>query len=167
MSVEVLDFPEQRAVLQDFLSEMQHCIPVEWDTRIKELLRKQWELAASPDVWQEWRPDNWDGIRMTWVGQVVEDVLDRGEEWLKERVDNETFDHCWKTPQNMDTVVAVSGLCRILLTSLIKADFIHPRLKAFWFAMTTDYREVELPHEGVCVIKDLNNKDCDINICGE
>lgn len=63
-------------------------------------------------------------------------------------MDREDFRHPEKSPQRIDETVQVSGLSRILLTTLLKCRFIPFVYKCFLFSLAYSTREAEFPHEG-------------------
>ena len=62
------------------------------------------------------------------------------------QADAEDLGHPLKTRPRMEEVRRVSGLARILFTSTVRLDWIHPLCKAYWYTLSQAEREDEYPH---------------------
>ena len=71
---------------------------------------------------------------------------------MKERCDSECSAHPLKTPERVEQILAISGLSRILLNSVVNLEFVPIEYKAFVFATSAEFREGELPHEAIVSI---------------
>ena len=66
-----------------------------------------------------------------------------GNEWMIDQADSESFDHPLKTVVRMAEVATVSALARILFTSTVRLEWIHPLCKAYWYALAQAENEDE------------------------
>ena len=68
------------------------------------------------------------------------------------QADSEGFDHPLKTIARMEEVSRVSGLARILFTSTVRLEWVHPLCKAYWYALSRAEGEDEYPHSAETAI---------------
>ena len=55
--------------------------------------------------------------------------------WLMEQNEAENFDHPLKTGVRMAEICSVSALARGIFTSTVTLQWVHPRIKAYWYAL--------------------------------
>jgi len=137
---------------QDFLSEVVHFSSPNYRKVIRRVIWTQRQLYNGDHIF-EWVPTFELALGGTWIMQVVSNILDNGgEQWLIEQANNESFEHELKTDDRMLEVSSLSGLARILFTSVVKLRWVHPTLKAYLYALAWVECEREYPHRSEVTI---------------
>ena len=72
--------------------------------------------------------------------------------WLNDHNDKEDFRHRAKTPDRMAEIASISGLARIMFTSVVNKDWVHPVLKAYWYVLAWEELPREEPHQEAIVL---------------
>ena len=141
------------AQLLDFCNEVHEfgIVPEEGVAACDEMVAQQKRLYQDVAAWRTWQPDSFEMIKGTWLEELIEEVLSDGpraaQEFFVNRSDEENYGHPLKTEARMELVVSVSGLARVLFTSLVRFPWIHVAYKALLFALAASEREAEYPHE--------------------
>ena len=73
----------------------------------------------------------------TWIMTLVRDISQRDDchEWLEDKESNDDFTHELKTADRMADLEEISGYARIMFSSTVGKSWIHPVMKAYWFAL--------------------------------
>ena len=139
--------PKMRAELRDLREEIPRCIPEEYRENCLRMILNQKRLFEGGASWQNWTPSFTDHLHGTWIATAVSSIVEQGgNEWMINQADSEDLDHPLKTRARMAEVIRVSGLARILFTSTVRLDWIHPLCKAYWYTLSQAEREGEYPH---------------------
>ena len=105
--------------------------------------RVLYEMDAT---WAEHIPASLVALENTWIMTLVRDVSQRDNchQWLEEKESNDDFTHELKTLDRMAELEEISGYARIMFSSTVGKAWIHPVIKAYWFALawTPGYREI-------------------------
>ena len=88
-------------------------------------------------TWEEHTPASLVALENTWIMTLVREVSQRNNchEWLEAKESDDDFTHPLKTPERMAEVAEVSGYARIMFTSTVTKNWIHPVIKSYWFAL--------------------------------
>ena len=78
--------------------------------------------------------------------EVITDVVEKGPEWMIHKAANEDFSHHSKSAEDMAALAPISGLARILFTSVAKLTWFNTVYKAFLFALAHPEDPREFPH---------------------
>ena len=139
--------PKMQAELRDLRREIPRCIPEEHRENCLRMILNQKRLFEGGASWENWTPSFTDNLHGTWVATTVSSIVEQGgNEWMINQADSEDLDHPLKTRARMEEVIRVSGLARILFTSTVRLDWIHPLCKAYWYTLSQAEREGEYPH---------------------
>ena len=145
--------PKMRAELEDLRNEIPRCIPEEYREECLRTILNQKRLFEGGASWENWTPSFANHLHGTWVVTAVSSIVEEGgNEWMIDKADSESFDHPLKTVARMEEVSRVSGLARILFTSTVRLEWIHPLCKAYWYALSRAESEDEYPHSAETVI---------------
>ena len=105
--------------------------------------RVLYEMDAT---WAEHIPASLVALENTWIMTLVRDISQRDNchQWLEEKESNDDFTHELKTVGRMAELEEISGYARIMFSSTVGKAWIHPVIKAYWFALawTPGYREI-------------------------
>ena len=97
--------------------------------------------------WAEHTPSGLSAIRHTWIMELVRSITQRDdcEEWLEDKESREDYTHRMKTEDRMAELAPVSGYARIMFTSTVNKKWVHPAMKAYWFALSWAPHVREVP----------------------
>ena len=151
-----------RAELEDLRNEMLLCIPDEQHQQeFEQIILNQVRLFTSNSPWEDWTFSFANRLRDSWVLTVVSSIMEvGGNEWMIEQANSESFDHPLKTVVRMAEVNTVSALARIVFTSTVNLEWVHPRIKAYWYALAQSpsedvYLDCEICGNPQCENRDL------------
>ena len=104
-------------------------------------------LYQLDDYWAEHMPSGLSAIRHTWIMDLVQSIIQRDdcEEWLGDKKSREDYTHWMKTEDRMAELAPVSGYARIMFTSTVNKKWVHPAMKAYWFALSWAPHVREVP----------------------
>ena len=104
-------------------------------------------LYQLDSCWAEHTPLGLSAIRHTWIMELVQSIVQHedGEEWLADRKSREDYTHPMKTEDRMAELAPVSGYARIMFTSTVNKKWVHPQMKAYWFALSWAPHVREVP----------------------
>ena len=153
-----------QAQLQDLQNEIPLFIPDEDHQQdFQRIILNQVRLFRSNSPWGDWTFSFENNFRDSWIMTVVESIMECGmndvecaNRWLMEQNEAETFDHPLKTVVRMAEIRAVSALARGLFTSTVTLPWVHPRIKAFWYALAQSPSEDALLDCEMC-----GNPECE------
>ena len=108
---------------------------------------------ADPN-WIERTPACFATLEHTWLMTMVTEIARRedSDRWLNCQYERENFQHPQKTPARMEEIASISGLARIMFTSTVNKQWISPSVKAYWYALAWEPRDLELPHQESTVL---------------
>ena len=88
-------------------------------------------------TWADNIPASLAALENTWIMTLVRDVSQRDNchQWLEEKESNDDFTHELKTLGRMAELEEISGYARIMFSSTVGKAWIHPVIKAYWFAL--------------------------------
>ena len=105
-------------------------------------------LYQQDACWAEQVPPSLSALSETWIMALVQEITQMKEcdAWLEDKERREDYSHRLKTEERMADLAHVAGYARIMFTSTVGKAWIHPVLKAYWFALSwaPDQREVPL-----------------------
>ena len=150
-----------RAELEDLRNEMLFCIPDEQHQQeFEQIILNQVRLFTSNSPWEDWTFSFANRLRDSWVLTVVSSIMEvGGNEWMIAQADSESFDHPLKTLVRMAEVSTVSALARIVFTSTVNLEWVHPRIKAYWYALAQSPNEDVYVDCAVCGNPQCENRD--------
>ena len=73
--------------------------------------------------------------------------INRGYNYFREKAKHEDLSHPLKTQERLDEIISVTGLARIMYTSIFKYKWIPIQYIAMLFALSNYEREGEYPHD--------------------
>jgi len=133
-----------QATFQDTWNELRLCIPDEFLAQVRHLMLKFYSDSRR-DVSQR---DTVITTGETWIERAINRIeAEGGSSWLKDKALKEDLTMDMKTPQRMENIREVTGLARILFTTLVNYDWIPLNYKAFLFCCADDPCDTEYPHE--------------------
>ena len=108
---------------------------------------------ADPN-WSERAPACFPTLEHTWLMTMVTEIAmkEDSDRWLNLQCTRENFHHPLKTPARLEEIASISGLARIMFTSTVNKQWISPRVKAYWYALSWEPRDSELPHQKTIVL---------------
>ena len=112
-------------------------------------------LYETDPYWSERVPMCFEALRNTWLMNAVTKILSEAEDsdrWLEKQYDEENFRHPEKTPARMAEIAELSGLARIMFTSTANKRWVPPLVKAYWFVLSWEPDDRELPHRESMVL---------------
>ena len=150
-----------QAELEDLRNETPLCIPDEQHQQeFEQIILNQVRLFTSNSPWEDWTFSFANRLRDSWVLTVVSSIMEvGGNEWMIEKADSESFDHPLKTVVRMAEVGTVSALARIVFTSTVNLEWVHPRIKAYWYALAQSPSEDVYLDCEMCGNPECENRD--------
>ena len=156
-----------QAQLQDLLNEIPAFIPDEDHQQdFERVILNQVRLFRSNSPWGDWTFSFENHFRDSWVMTVVESIMECGmnyvecaNEWLMEQNEAENFDHPLKTGVRMAEICSVSALARGIFTSTVTLQWVHPRIKAYWYALAQSPSEDMYLDCETCGNPECENRD--------
>ena len=96
--------------------------------------------------WAEQTPSCFAALKYTWIMKVVREITERDDcdEWLNDK-EQEDYSHPEKTENRMADLAHVSGYARIMFTSTVNKEWVHPVMKAYWFTLAWTPHDRERP----------------------
>lgn len=135
---------ENQKTFEDTWNELKNCVPEETLHETRNLMARFHAESLGSD-----RIDS--GVVMSgdsWIAGAVRSIRARGGiQWLRKKAEQETYDMPAKTRSRMGSIREISGLARILFTTLINCDWVPLEYKSFLFCCADDESEAEYPHK--------------------
>ena len=93
-------------------------------------------------------------LKDTWVMRTAAAIAGRTDcdQCLDNQNEEEDFRHQEKTPERMTEVASLSGLARIMFTSTVNKEWVHPIMKGYWYVLAWDPLPREEPHQEAIVL---------------
>ena len=141
--------PQQMAEYTDLFNEAE-LLTHDGPTRraYRRTIWAQRVLYQQDACWAEQVPSSLSALNNTWIMELVRDITQREDcdEWLESKEHQEDYSHQMKTEERMADLAHVAGYARVMFTSTVSKTWIHPVIKAYWFALSwaPDDREVPL-----------------------
>ena len=140
--------PEQMAEYTDLYNEAEF-VTHDGPTRrmYQRTLWAQRVLYQQDAYWAEHMPSSLSAIKHTWIMELVRNITQRDDcdEWLEDKESREDYSHRMKTEDRMADLAHVSGYARIMFTSTVSKRWVHPVIKAYWFALAWAPHDREVP----------------------
>ena len=101
-------------------------------------------------TWTDNTPSSLAALEHTWIMELVWGIAQRDDcdEWLEDKESREDYSHRMKTEDRMADLAHVSGYARIMFTSTVGKKWVHPIMKAYWFALSWTPHARERPLKG-------------------
>ena len=98
--------------------------------------------------WGEQMPPCITTLKHTWIMGVVHEISERDDcnAWLNAKYEAENYSHPEKTENRMAELANISGMARIMFTSTVTKEWVHPVMKAYWFTLAWTEQAQEHPH---------------------
>ena len=164
----IMQFTDRmQAQLEDLRNEIPLFIPDENHQQdFERIILNQVRLFRSNSPWGDWTFSFENRFRDSWVMTVVESIMECGmnyvecaNEWLMEQNEAESFDHPLKTGVRMAEICSVSALARGIFTSTVTLQWVHPRIKAYWYALAQSPSEDMYLDCETCGNPECENRD--------
>jgi len=131
-----------QASFEDTWNELKYCIPEEFLVDTRALMLKFFREFRLPEADRDVVVTS----GATWIERAINQIKDEGNTpWLLMKAQAEQFDMPAKTPERMENIRAITGLARIMFTTLVNCDWVPPFYKAFLFCCADAEHKTEHP----------------------